>query len=108
MTGPVAPEVARSWLLVPGHSPDLFDAAAHSPADAVVLDTDAPALFGLTHLTSVLTLWLPVYPFEAGLRVLTGVVGVVAAWVLWPLIPNVCTRGRSWLLRMRTMVGSLG
>ncbi|MEU5840327.1 CoA ester lyase [Rhodococcus sp. NPDC047139] len=36
----VAPEVARSWLLVPGHSPDLFDAAAHSPADAVVLDLE--------------------------------------------------------------------
>ncbi|MFV9431071.1 MULTISPECIES: HpcH/HpaI aldolase/citrate lyase family protein [Rhodococcus] len=40
MTGLVAPEVARSWLLVPGRSPDLFDAAVDSPADAVVLDLE--------------------------------------------------------------------
>ena len=36
----VAPEVARSWLLVPGRSPDLFDAAARSQADAIVLDLE--------------------------------------------------------------------
>lgn len=40
MATPVAPEVARSWLLVPGHSPDLFDPAAASAADAIVLDLE--------------------------------------------------------------------
>ncbi|UYP20548.1 CoA ester lyase [Rhodococcus sp. Z13] len=40
MTSTVPPEAARSWLLVPGHSPDRFDAAAASPADAIVLDLE--------------------------------------------------------------------
>lgn len=40
MATPVAPDVARSWLLVPGHSPEHFDAAAASAADAVILDLE--------------------------------------------------------------------
>lgn len=39
-TSRVAPEVARSWLLVPATKPDLFDAAAAGSADAVILDIE--------------------------------------------------------------------
>ena len=36
----IAPELARSWLLVAGTRPDTFDDAAASHADAVVLDIE--------------------------------------------------------------------
>ncbi|EME52292.1 citrate lyase beta chain [Rhodococcus ruber BKS 20-38] len=36
----VAPELARSWLLVPGSAPERFTAAAASAADAVILDLE--------------------------------------------------------------------
>lgn len=45
-TSNVAPERARSWLLVPGTTPDAFSAALESEVDAVILDIEdavAPA-----------------------------------------------------------------
>jgi citrate lyase subunit beta / citryl-CoA lyase len=36
----VAPEIARSWLLVPATKPETFDAAVASRADAVILDIE--------------------------------------------------------------------
>lgn len=36
----VKPQDARSWLLVPGAKPELFDPAAESAADAIVLDIE--------------------------------------------------------------------
>lgn len=36
----VAADIARSWLLVPATRPELFDEAAHSRADAVILDIE--------------------------------------------------------------------
>ncbi|ALX65845.1 hypothetical protein AB663_000599 [Microbacterium sp. XT11] len=36
----IAPELARSWLLVAATRPETFDDAAASPADAVVLDVE--------------------------------------------------------------------
>ncbi|WP_068160586.1 HpcH/HpaI aldolase/citrate lyase family protein [Rhodococcus phenolicus] len=40
MSTRIRPELARSWLLVPGHAADRFDPAAASRADAVVLDLE--------------------------------------------------------------------
>lgn len=40
MSSSIAPEVARTWLLVPGNAPERFDAAAASAADEVVLDLE--------------------------------------------------------------------
>ncbi len=36
----IAPELARSWLLVAATKPETFDEAARSHADAVVLDVE--------------------------------------------------------------------
>jgi citrate lyase subunit beta/citryl-CoA lyase len=36
----VAPEIARSWLLVNGNRPELFDAARASRADQIILDIE--------------------------------------------------------------------
>lgn len=46
VTTRIAPEQARSWLLVPASKPDTFTAALNSAADAVILDVEdavAPA-----------------------------------------------------------------
>lgn len=40
VTSGVAPERARSWLLVPATKPDTFTAAAESEVDAVILDIE--------------------------------------------------------------------
>ncbi|MEN9989552.1 MAG: hypothetical protein RL508_531, partial [Actinomycetota bacterium] len=36
----VDPSIARSWLLVNGAKPELFDAAAKSRADQIILDVE--------------------------------------------------------------------
>jgi citrate lyase subunit beta/citryl-CoA lyase len=36
----VAPEISRSWLLVPGTRPELFTPAANSRADQIILDVE--------------------------------------------------------------------
>ncbi|MEE2033653.1 HpcH/HpaI aldolase/citrate lyase family protein [Rhodococcus chondri] len=59
MSTSIAPEVARSWLLVPGSAPDRFDAAAASPADMVVLDLeDAVPAAGKPEARTAVTEWL--------------------------------------------------
>jgi diguanylate cyclase (GGDEF)-like protein len=43
---------------------------------------------GATHLFSVLTLWVPVYGIEGLVKVLTAVLSLGTAFVLWPLVPR--------------------
>lgn len=42
---------------------------------------------GITHLLHVIELWYPVYYFEAAMDILTALVSVVAAALLWKLLP---------------------
>jgi len=42
---------------------------------------------GITHLLHVVALWYPVYYFEAAMDMLTGVVSLIAAIMLWKLLP---------------------
>jgi citrate lyase subunit beta/citryl-CoA lyase len=59
MSTRVAPEFARSWLLVPGNVPERFEPAATSPADAVVLDLeDAVAAEGKAAARAGVVEWL--------------------------------------------------
>ena len=43
---------------------------------------------GATHLFSILTLWVPVYGVEGLVKLLTAVLSIVTAALLWPLIPR--------------------
>src|ERR1700740_347724 len=43
---------------------------------------------GTTHLLSILTLWVPAYVVEGLVKVLTAVLSIVPAALLWPLIPK--------------------
>jgi len=45
-------------------------------------------LSGLTHLLSAWAAWEPVYGLLAAVKLLTGIVSVVTAVVLWPMIPK--------------------
>jgi two-component sensor histidine kinase len=45
-------------------------------------------LCGLTHLVSILTLWVPVYAFHGWLKLATGLVSAATAMVLFPLVPR--------------------
>lgn len=45
-------------------------------------------LCGLTHLVSILTLWVPVYPLHGLVKLLTGIVSGITAVVLFTLIPR--------------------
>jgi signal transduction histidine kinase len=46
-------------------------------------------LCALTHLVSIWTIWVPAYWLEAITKLATGVVSLVTATLLWPLIPKV-------------------
>jgi signal transduction histidine kinase len=43
---------------------------------------------GATHFISILTLWVPAYGFEGGVKAATAAVSVVTAAALWPLLPK--------------------
>ncbi len=43
---------------------------------------------GLTHLMDAVVLWHPLYELDALLKVVTAVVSVISAVVLWPLMPH--------------------
>lgn len=42
-------------------------------------------LCGTTHIVSVITLWLPIYYFEGVLKIITGVVSLATAMLMFPL-----------------------
>ena len=42
---------------------------------------------GITHLLHVVALWYPVYYLEAAMDMLTGVISLIAAIMLWKLLP---------------------
>jgi PAS domain S-box-containing protein len=43
---------------------------------------------GTTHLFSVVTLWLPLYWTEGGVKAFTALLSVTTAAVLWPMLPR--------------------
>lgn len=43
---------------------------------------------GATHLMSVIVLWQPFYRLDAVIKIITAIVSVLTAVVLWPLIPQ--------------------
>ena len=45
-------------------------------------------LCGLTHLVSIVTLWIPIYPVLAVLKLATGIVSAITAAVLFHLVPK--------------------
>jgi signal transduction histidine kinase/ActR/RegA family two-component response regulator len=44
---------------------------------------------GTTHFMGIITLWLPLYWLDGGIKFLTAIVSVVTAILLWPLLPRV-------------------
>jgi len=46
-------------------------------------------LCGTTHLTDVLTLWVPAYGVTVAIRAVTAAVSVATAVILWPLMPKI-------------------
>ncbi|MGC2657382.1 MAG: ATP-binding protein [Bryobacteraceae bacterium] len=46
-------------------------------------------LCGTTHVMNIVTLWKPYYPLEGIIKLVTGVVSIITAVVLVPLIPRV-------------------
>lgn len=44
---------------------------------------------GVTHFMSILVLWIPAYGIEGLIKLVTAIVSVATAIVLWPLLPKV-------------------
>lgn len=43
---------------------------------------------GLTHILSIVTLWLPIYGIEGLVKAATALASVMTAAILWPLVPK--------------------
>lgn len=50
---------------------------------------------GLTHFMSILTLWVPAYGVEGIIKLITAIVSVATAVVLWPLLPRLVAQPSS-------------
>ncbi|TNF22332.1 MAG: hypothetical protein EP318_04215 [Rhodobacteraceae bacterium] len=46
-------------------------------------------LCGLTHLAGIVTLWAPAYAIEGAIKLVTGLVSMATAMVLFPLVPRI-------------------
>lgn len=46
---------------------------------------------GTTHLMDILVIWRPYYWIDTGIRLITALLSLATAWVLWPLIPRLLT-----------------
>src|SRR5580692_7000606 len=44
---------------------------------------------GVTHVMSIITLWVPVYGIEGIIKLFTAMASIVTAVMLWPLLPKV-------------------
>ncbi len=44
---------------------------------------------GLTHIFSIITLWVPVYGIEGIVKAITAIASIVTALIMWPLIPKI-------------------
>jgi two-component sensor histidine kinase len=44
---------------------------------------------GMTHLLAILTLWVPAYGVEGLIKLVTAILSIATAGILWPLIPKV-------------------
>jgi signal transduction histidine kinase len=44
---------------------------------------------GVTHVMSIMTLWVPVYGIEGIIKLFTAMASIVTAVMLWPLLPKV-------------------
>ncbi len=53
---------------------------------------------GLTHIMSVVTLWDPHYGLEALILMITGIVSLMTAILIWPLLPYIFKIPSPWLL----------
>jgi hypothetical protein len=42
---------------------------------------------GVTHVMSIMTLWVPVYGIEGIIKLFTAMASIVTAVMLWPLLP---------------------
>ena len=43
---------------------------------------------GTTHAMSILTLWVPAYPAEGAVKLITAALSIATAIMLWPLVPK--------------------
>ena len=53
---------------------------------------------GLTHVMSIITLWTPMYGLEGLVLVFTGIVSLLTAILIWPLLPSLFKMPSPWLL----------
>jgi signal transduction histidine kinase len=44
---------------------------------------------GLTHIFSIITLWIPIYGLEGIVKAITAIASIVTAVIMWPLIPKI-------------------
>ncbi len=53
---------------------------------------------GMTHVMSIVTLWVPAYGLEAVILGITGIVSLLTAILIWPLLPVLFKIPSPWLL----------
>ena len=54
---------------------------------------------GLTHIFSIITLWIPIYGLEGIVKAITAIASIVTAVIMWPLIPKIIAIPSSAQLR---------
>jgi signal transduction histidine kinase/CheY-like chemotaxis protein len=54
---------------------------------------------GLTHIFSIITLWIPIYGLEGIVKAITAIASIITAVIMWPLIPKIIAIPSSAQLR---------
>ena len=82
--------IVLSYFAIPFALLTVLDRRKDVPhSGLVVLFASFIMLCGLTHLLSIVTLWVPIYPYVGLVKLATGIVSAITAIALFRLIPTI-------------------
>ena len=80
--------IAAAYFSIPAAMLLLLRGRDDIPRGVFLLFVAFILLCGVTHLASMVVIWLPAYYVEGALKLATAGVSVTTAFVLWPLLPR--------------------
>lgn len=80
--------IAGAYFSIPSAMLVLLKRRPDMPRGIFLLFVSFIMLCGITHLATIMVVWYPAYYLEGALKLITAIVSVATAVILWPLIPK--------------------
>ncbi|MEQ8407878.1 MAG: response regulator [Gammaproteobacteria bacterium] len=81
--------IAAAYFSIPAAMLVLVRKRPEIPAKIILLFVAFILLCGITHVINIIVVWYPAYGIQGIFKLATGIVSVITAAYLWPLIPKI-------------------